>query len=130
MFNYNVENFELFSVNKTEFHPNAHRSSGGVIVYVRNTFVTSDMMVFNDDIVCIKISKDKLGLEDDLLICHLYVIPKKSTRAPIMDTQTYDRLLDKLVKLDLKYEENLNIVLCGDMNSRTSEDFAVDVHFF
>ena len=53
MFDYNVDNFKLILLNRSEKHPNAPRSSGGVMIYVRDTFVSSDMLVFSsyDDII-------------------------------------------------------------------------------
>jgi len=50
-----------------------------------------------------------------------------------MDTHTFDRLLDFIVTLDSKYDSSLplNLVLCGDLNSRTSNmpDYVQDDSF-
>ena len=51
------------------------RPSGGIAVYVRNDFECKDTLVFtcHDDIICIKLSANKLGLNHDLYLCLCYV---------------------------------------------------------
>ena len=118
-----VNNFEHFALHRTENVHSSKRSSGG-LVYVRSELVSSDTLVFQsqDDIACIKINGDLLGLQTDLYVCLSYVIPENSSRQAHMDTHTFDRLLDFIVTLDSKHDSSLplNFVLCGDLNSRTS----------
>lgn len=76
--------------------------------------------------ICIKISKNKIGLENDIhtyiyiyvymymcacacaseracvctcvCVCLCYIIPENSTRQSAMDSHTFDRLFDKIVE--------------------------------
>lgn len=74
-----VEHFEHFNLNRSENKASSKRSSGGIIIYVRNEFVSSDTVIFHseDDIICIKINGFKLGLHNDLFVCLCYIIPEK-----------------------------------------------------
>ncbi|KAL4240483.1 hypothetical protein ACF0H5_001275 [Mactra antiquata] len=48
-----------------------------------------------------------------------------------MNAHTLDRLLDKIIDLDSSVENDLHLILCGDMNARTSEspDFVINDNF-
>ena len=118
-----VDNFDYFVLNRSENKKSSKRSSGGIIVYIRTEFTSKDTLVFHssDDILCVKISGCKLGLHDDLYICLCYVIPENSCRQAFVETHTYDRLLDHIVSLHSKHETDFNFLLCGDLNSHTSD---------
>lgn len=124
-----VEGFECFNLNRTENKQSCKRSSGGIAVYVRNDFVCKDTLVFtcHDDIICIKLSANKLSLNHDLYFCLCYVIPENSSRQSMIEVHTLDRLLSNIVKLNSEYN-NLHLVICGDMNAHTSDnpDFVAD----
>ena len=125
-----VDKFEHFILNRTENVISSKRSSGGLVVYIRSKFVTSDTLVFHseDDIICVKIKGDILGLQNDLFLCLCYVIPENSSRQAMLNSHTFERLLDFIVSLDSRYENGLNFILCGDLNSHTSNspDFVSD----
>lgn len=125
-----VEHFECFVLNRTENLKNSKRASGGIIIYVRNDFVSNDTLLFcsNDDIICIKINGQKLGLNNDLFVCLCYVIPENSTRQSVLEVHPYDRLIEYIGELSSKNEHDFNFVLCGDLNSRTADnpDFVLD----
>lgn len=126
----NVANFESFILNRHEVKRNSKRNSGGLIVYVRDKYVSRDMLVYTsaDDIVWIKINKYILSLEQDLYICLCYVTPDDSSRQSIIETNIFDRLLESVLFVENKTQNNCNIVICGDFNSRTSvnPDFVSD----
>ena len=119
----NVNNYEYFVLNRTENKKSSKRASGGIIVYIRNEYVSNETLVFksNDDIICIKIEGCKLSLLNDLFICLCYVVPDESSRQTMIDSNVCDRIIDFITSLDAKHENNLNLLLCGDMNSRTSD---------
>ena len=54
-----VNNFEAFVLHRKEKKKNSKRDSGGIIVFIRNKYITGETLVFKsyDDIICIKISK-------------------------------------------------------------------------
>lgn len=117
----NVENFEHFVLNRLDNKSTATRSSGGIIIYVRNEFVTKDTLVFHscDNVICIKIAGSNLGLQHDLCVCLCFVVPENSSRQAFIESHTYDRLLDNIISLQSKYDSNFYFFLCGDMNSHT-----------
>ena len=128
-----VHNFEHFVLHRTEIKSKSKRSSGGIIVYMKNKFVSRDTQVFQsqDDILCVKIEAHLLGLEYDLFLCLCYVVPENSSRQAMLDSHTYQRLLDFIVSLDSKYENVFHLTVCGDLNSRTSDlpDYVTDDNF-
>ena len=125
----NVPYFEHFVLNRTQIKRNSKRASGGIIVYIRNEFVSKDTLVFTceDDILCVKICRDKLYLEHDLYLCLCYVVPEQSSRQSMIGLDTFDRLLNYIVHLDHE-KTNIHLVICGDMNAHTSDcaDFLPD----
>ena len=119
----NVSNFECFVLHRKEQFRTTTRSSGGIAVYIRNTYVTEDTLVFKseDDIICIKVDGTFLGLTNDLYMCLCYVVPENSSRQALIESHTFDRVLDFYTSLYSKYGSTLNFVLCGDFNSHTSD---------
>ena len=84
------------------------RSSGGIIVYIRNAFVGKNTLVFKsqDDIICVKIEASKVNLSNDLYICLCYVVPEGSSRQAMIESHTFERLLEFIVDLDPKTEKS------------------------
>ena len=95
---------------------------GGIILYIRDKYVSKDMLIFTsqDDILWVKISKSALCSNSDLYICLCYVIPDESNRQALTETNIFDRLLDSVVFVENKAESNFHLLVCGDFNSRTS----------
>ena len=125
-----VNNFEAYALHRNEIKKGSKRCSGGIIVYIRNKYVSKDTLVFTsqDDIIWIKIDKSLCCSENNLLIGLCYVIPDGSSRQSMSETNIFDRLLDSVVFLENKFNESCNFLLCGDFNSRTSNypDFVTD----
>lgn len=125
-----VNNFESYVLHRNENKKGSKRCSGGIIVYIRNKYVSKDTLVFTsqDDILWIKIDKSLCFSECDSLIGLCYVIPDESSRQSMTETNIFDRLLDSLVLIENKCHGNCNFLLCGDFNSRTSNkpDFVTD----
>ena len=106
------------------------RISGGIILYVRNKFVSKDMLIFKsqDDILWVKIAKSVLSSTNDLYICLCYVIPDDSSRQALTETNIFDRLLDSVVFVENKADNNFHLLICGDFNGHSSinPDFVLD----
>jgi len=77
-----VDNFSHYVLNRTEKKQGSKRTSGGIIVYLRDNYVSSDTLVFTsgDDVLCIKISKTKLCTDKDMYFCLTYIVPENSSR--------------------------------------------------
>jgi exonuclease III len=128
-----VSGFEHYVLNRTETKKNSKRSSGGIIIYVRNKFVSNETLVFqsNDDIICVKIKGSQLSLTHDLFVCLCYVIPDDSSRQSMIDSNVFDRLLDYIASLYSTLVNDFELLICGDMNARTSDnpDYVTDDNF-
>ena len=103
-----VDNFESYVLHRSENKKGSKRCSGGIIVYVRNKYVSKDTLVFTsqDDIILIKIDKTLCCSEKDLLIGLCYIIPDESSRHSMTETNIFDRLLDSLVLVENKNSGN------------------------
>ena len=125
-----VSNFEYFALHRKDKKKNSKRNSGGILIYIRDKYVTKDTLVYTseDDILWIKISKSVLSLQDDLFICLCYVTPDDSSRQSLIETNVFDRLLDSVVCIENKSQNACNLLICGNFNSRTStnSDFVSD----
>ena len=128
-----VDNFECYVLNREENIQSSKRSSGGLIVYLRNNYVSSETLVFTseDDILCIKIRGSLLGLDNDLYYCLTYVVPENSSRQGLIESHTLDRLLLKITELEANNSGSFYMILCGDFNAHTSDsaDYVIDDHF-
>lgn len=83
-----VNNFEAYVLNRKEIKQNSKRNSGGLILYIRNTYVSNDTLVYTsiDDIIWVKIDKFLLSLSSDLYIALCYVTPDDSSRQSMLET--------------------------------------------
>ena len=120
-----VENFDFIPLHRTELHPRAKRSSGGLLIYLRSslrnvlTFIQSSC----DDILWMKLNGAYFGLQKQIYICLSYVLPAGSSRESLIDIDTFDRIQDNIIEIKLSEEtENISFMLLGDLNARTACD--------
>ena len=125
-----VNHVEHFVLNRKYIKAGSRRNSSGIILYLRNKFVSNDTLVFTseDDFLWVKISKTVLSSDKDLYICLCYIIPDESSRQTIVESNIFDRLVDSVVHIENKAQNDCSLLICGDFNSRTSinPDFVVD----
>ena len=130
MFHLLYYNFESFSLHRQENKQSSKRNSGGIVLYIRNKYVSKDTLVFtsHDDILWVKISSSVLSLNTDLYICLCYVVPDESSRQAMIETNIFDRILESIVYIESKAQSEFSMLICGDFNGRTSNkpDFVLD----
>jgi hypothetical protein len=114
-----VNDFQSYVLHRTQNKKSSKKDSSGIIVYLRDNFVSNDTLVFqsDDDIVCIKISGNLLSLQNDLYVCLCYAVPENSSRQSMIETSMFDRRTDFITSLGSTCEENLNFLLFGDINA-------------
>ena len=92
--------------------------------------MSKDNLIFTsqDDILWVKISSSTLSTENDLYICLCYVVPDSSSRQALLETNIFDRILESVVYIESKSQNDCNIIICGDFNGRCSNrpDFVLD----
>ncbi len=105
-----VEGFDYFVLNRECKNQNAKRNSGGILIYVRNEYVTGTSLLCTseDDILCIRINSQTLGWEKNLVIFLCYVMPENSSRQSVVECNFFDRLLDQIASIDTEH----NYVMC------------------
>ena len=91
---------------------NSKRNSGGIILYIRNKYVSNDNLMFtsHDDILWVKISSSTLSMENDLYICLCYVVPDSSSRQALLETNIFDRILESVVYIESKSQNDCNMI--------------------
>ena len=119
-----VDGFELVYLNRTERKQSAKRNSGGVALYIRDSYYQYCTVLekSGDDIICIKIDKGILYLPADLYVCLCYVLPSGSSREAFIDLDVLDRLSNFIIKTANDTNDSYNILICGDLNSRTGTE--------
>ena len=109
---------------------NAKRDSGGIAIFIRDKYVSSDTLVFQDedDILWVKLCGQLFNLDDDLYVCLSYVLPDGSSRQSMVETNIFDRLLNSMVYINNIANDNAYLLMYGDFNAciATSPDFVVD----
>ena len=122
-----VDGFKLISLNRTERKLSAKRNSGGIALYIRDSFHKYCTLLekSGDDIICIKIDKQIFNLSNDLYVCLCYIIPSGSSREAFVDSDVLDRLSDFIIKTANVTNDSYNLLICGDLNSRigSEQDF-------
>ena len=111
-----VDGFKLISLNRTERKQSAKRNSGGIALYIRDSFYEYCTLLerSGDDIICIKIDKQILNLPNDLYVFLCYIIPSGSSREVFVDLDVLDRLSNFIIKIANETNESYNILICGD----------------
>ena len=94
-----VNHFEHFVLNRRHIKAGSRRNSGGIILYIRNKFVSKNTLVFTSEG---KIDKSVLSAENDLYVCLCYVIPDDSSRQSMVESNIFDRLVDSVVQIEDK----------------------------
>ena len=117
-----VNNFEVYPLHRQERKKASKRNSGGIILYIRNKYVSKDNPIFSsqDDILWVKISKSVLSSNKDLYICLCYVVPDDSNCQSLNESKNFDRSIESVVFVEDKSVNNFNLLICGDFNARSS----------
>ena len=98
-------------------HRKARRSSGGIIVYIRDSIRKGVSLVRNniDCLLWLKIDKTHFNIEDDIYLAVIYIPPENS---PMHDM--YDVNIFELLESDINFFDNKGkVFITGDANART-----------
>ena len=113
-FNYN---FESVNVPRKFKHRLAKRSSGGLCTFIRTSLYKNGVELYKihkDSIIWFKLDKDKFGFPSDVFLVSIYITPESSTHA-------VEDMFYVLQKDIAGLPGNPEIIIVGDMNSRTAE---------
>ena len=124
-----IDNYKCFSLCRPK-NKNAKsvKVSGGLAVYVHNSIkagITRVPLPGTESII-IRLKKEFFGLDIDTFVCFAYCVPPSSKvlNADFMPSDVFSDLEDKLARC----VGEGNILLLGDMNSRTltRPDYNID----
>ena len=94
----------------------AKRSSGGLIVYIKD-FIRNGVKLIQNTIDCIiwlKLDKNYFHIDDDIYICFTYIAPESSPVHNMYNVDIFDQLEQDIVL----FSQRGKIFLSGDLNSR------------
>ncbi|MEW8548380.1 MAG: reverse transcriptase family protein, partial [Candidatus Thiodiazotropha sp.] len=113
--------FHVFYLSRTDRKQNSKRDSGGIAIYVRDKYYSSDMLVKqdSDDILWVKFDGSLFNLSNDLYLCLCYIVPSDSSREAFMEVNVLDRICDHIIQISNDTNDCYHLMICGDFNSRT-----------
>lgn len=121
--------FHVFYLSRTDRKQNSKRDSGGIAIYVRDKFYSSDMLIKqdSDDILWIKFDGSIFNLPNDLYLCLCYIVPSDSSREAFMELNVLERICDHIIQFSNETNDCYHLLICGDFNSRTGlePDFVI-----
>ena len=129
--NFNVPNFRFFELNRTVYKSATKRSSGGIIVYIRESLIKSDSVVLlttdSDDIIWLRLD-DIANLKENVFLCLCYNLPTGTSRQGVNEDNMFDRISSYMVHLQSVSDKPCKFIICGDMNARVADmnDFVAD----
>lgn len=110
---------------------NSRRSSGGLEVYFKESCINGvklEEWANNEDGLTFKFEKDFFGWEKDLCLFFVYLKPQGSSRQDLdNENDCFETLLNQMAKVN----DNCNILIAGDLNSRISDrqECKIDIIF-
>ena len=123
VYNYEVNGFFTFILNRTCKQKGAKRNSGGIIVYVRDTLkqYVEFLKHEDDSIIWFRIKSNRIGCDDDLLLCLCYNIPSGSGREFLVNRNVFDLIADDMYFYQSQYNNACTFLIAGDFNARVGE---------
>ena len=122
--NLSVDGFILIQLNRAEKKNTTKRNSGGIAMYIRQSFYQYCTLIEkdSDDIIWIRIKGRLLNLSHDLYLCLCYIIPSSSSREALVEMDVLDRITNFILKIANETNDSYNILICGDFNSRIGNE--------
>lgn len=119
-----VPGFTLTQLNRVEKKQNTKRNSGGIAIYIRESFKRHCFLLEtdSDDIIWLRIDGHLFNLTYDLYVCLYYIVPSASSREALVEMDVLDRITNYIIKIANDTNENYNILICGDFNSRIGNE--------
>lgn len=108
LYNPEVKGFFNFILNRTCKHKGAKRSSGGIMVYVRDSLknYVEFMKNVEDCIIWLKIKGERVECGKDVLVCLCYNIPTGSSREQFVNRNVFDLISDDLYFYQNQYNDD------------------------
>ena len=124
--NTNLNGYKQYTSFRSFKHKNAKRNSGGVAVLIKNNIAkgVSKLKSASDDSIWLKLDKNFFGLEKNLYLCCCYLIPQNSSTLTWNDINNCEILETEV----LSYSNFGHVLICGDLNARTSnlKDYTIN----
>ena len=119
-----VPGFNLFQLNRVEKKKNTKRNSGGIALYIKESYFSycTLLKMDSDDIIWIKIKGQLFNLQHDIYLCLCYIIPSSSSREALVEMDVLDRISNFIIKIANDTNDCYNVLICGDFNSRIGNE--------
>ncbi len=113
-----IKGFREYYSHRTDRHFKARKDSGGLCIFVKDEInhCIERLPSASDDILWLKVNKSRSKLDYDIFICCAYISPEKSSY-----TKRQTKNILDFIDIDVnRYKKKGKVILCGDLNSRTS----------
>lgn len=116
----NIKGYSSFRSDRVKGKPTSRCNSGGIVVLFKNEIIKgiTKLTSNNPDIIWIKLSKKFFGLQNDWLVCTTYIVPSNS---PYYKINKDKNVMDVLQEEIEKYSTEGEVIIIGDLNSRTGQ---------
>ena len=112
----NIPGFHLLDYKNQSMNMKSNTAPKGIAVFVRETIqdmFSLEKSMINDDVIWVKLKKEKSGESKDIFIGTCYLNPSKSQKTD----QKISRLSEDVISLHEKGE----VIIIGDLNARTGK---------
>ena len=117
-----MQGFTHFVLNRTEYKLNSKRSSGGIVLYLRDSLIKQDSNPLfkpdSDDIIWLKLDNNNSVFSNELYICLCYNVPSGTSRQSMIDSDIFYRLTQHIEEIKHVNEVESKFIVCGDFNAR------------
>ena len=113
-----VDGYKFIGHNRTNIHKNARRGSGGIGVLIKWSLLKEfdySLDSTEEDFLWVKLKHKLSGFKLNLCVCYL---PPANSSRPVDPEAVFTNLL----KTVYEYQNDGNIVLCGDFNARCGNE--------
>ena len=116
--------FKVFWLSRLDKKRKSKRSSGGIAIYIRDTFYKANMLYKQDgdDILWLRFEGSTFNLQHDVYMCLCYIVPADSSREYFIQINVIDRISDHILQIANETNEQYHLLVCGDLNGRTGTE--------
>ena len=119
---YVLEGYHALNYARTKKHKKAKRSSGGLIIFIKNAVLKGiEILHNNEDLIAwLKLDKSFFGLEKHLYLGNCYVVPENS---PHLRPDSFSIIQDDIAKVP----SSSDILICADFNAHTKAELDYNI---
>jgi len=94
-YDYSVEGFTHYVLHRKLLHKHSRRENSGLIIYISDNINNHVSLLKNenDSMLWMKIDKNLVQYDKDILLCLMYIVPTGSTRESFISENIFDCMM-------------------------------------